>query len=1287
MYFAVNFPREFSPDGAAALSNQLDPPLQVRQSGDGEQLAVLRGSVLHIWSCYPLSLLTTYTRSAESISEYGHNAMMQWSPDSAEIAVATTGGYLLVFELENSGTVNELRCENSSSVTSYAAVRNAVKFSGQASAYKPSTGWAGNKITALAGCRDALLVATAAGAIERFAWETHTFVASQTIVLQDVPFGGVDGIRPEVHVVQMDFAPSLRTLAIVLSSGAAACVLGETATLLADRGLRGVWAHRAATGGDSGSRAGKACQTALNTRFKLMAVGYDDGDICVYNLESHTTLGWSHTLRQQSGPTPAHRGAASSSGRGGGAALSGAVTALEFSSDGYCLAAGWKRGGVGTWSVFGARLMSLVDLEGESAMLAQDSDGVTSISWGPEGYALSTTLAKRSVVVQYQFVKSAMVRNSTSANQLNVVLQGEDRICISGDMGDVRFERGVDKLCDLQWQMIQIPDSYLWANWPIRYVAVDAFGQSIAVAGARGVAHYSVASRKWRLFGNESQEQTLRCSGGLAWWNDLLVVPCSNDDGTYEVRFYPRDVNLDNRNLVRTIRFGREILFINVCADRLLVYTASRRVQVFHLRRDVAPAVRPTGIGAVLSVTRFAHLGSVGSISEDTPPHTPTAAYNRSGDGSGDPMRRPSASSTVSDAFHDDSHAPHPSPRTPLQTLTGGTAASASDSPRSTFSAAAAAAAATFGAAATSSSSPRLGGSNRSGRQSGGLASVDLEWELSLKDEAAHSSNVISVALVTGTLGGLGSGSGAAGGSPTAHPGLIANISGHLLLYSPEATPECGVSVSSVSSEPKGAAVGGVDNTFGPPALLATGVENFWMQIPSESVRLARHLDEALWLGCGALGMKVWLPLYPAKNRPGLLPKRVMLPFHLDIYPLSVLLADAVVLGAGHDAFGYHGKERPFFAVARKTQPYLHHILRQLLRRNEEGHARRIAESCSHLSYFPHVMELMLHKVLEDERNENEGVSDAQLPKASKFLEGFPFFLETVVHCARKSDVAKWSKLFAATGPADELFERCIVTGQLHTASSYLLVLQSLQSPAASQQHALRILRLALDGENWDLARDLVRYLQATAGYVPLTDHEVQLAKQVELTSPKDTFHAALQDYALSVLKEHRLRPLAEFAARLQFPLLRWLRSIRTKHGLFLDVEPALKQALSDFGLPTTRHGSATDVHKREEVVYLLNVMFYARFYDWALLLSLMLLDEPGATRIFEEVAVDKASPDGVFGLLKRFKPLVEHKRLPAEHTALLEKLASNYRSAIPAPTDLERERPLSPDQGQCNVM
>lgn len=66
-----------------------------------------------------------------------------------------------------------------------------------------------------------------------------------------------------------------------------------------------------------------------------------------------------------------------------------------------------------------------------------------------------------------------------------------------------------------------------------RYVAVDEIGQSIAVAGAHGVAHYSVSSRKWRLFGNESQERALCCVGGLAWWHDLLVVPCTTPDEKY----------------------------------------------------------------------------------------------------------------------------------------------------------------------------------------------------------------------------------------------------------------------------------------------------------------------------------------------------------------------------------------------------------------------------------------------------------------------------------------------------------------------------------------------------------------------------------------------------------------------------------------------------------------------------------------------------------------------------------------------------------------------------------
>ena len=44
---------------------------------------------------------------------------------------------------------------------------------------------------------------------------------------------------------------------------------------------------------------------------------------------------------------------------------------------------------------------------------------------------------------------------------------------------------------------------------PNQYAAVDTSGSYIAVAGKTGVAHYSLASRKWKLFGNVSQVRCL----------------------------------------------------------------------------------------------------------------------------------------------------------------------------------------------------------------------------------------------------------------------------------------------------------------------------------------------------------------------------------------------------------------------------------------------------------------------------------------------------------------------------------------------------------------------------------------------------------------------------------------------------------------------------------------------------------------------------------------------------------------------------------------------------------
>ncbi|XP_053614374.1 guanine nucleotide exchange factor subunit Rich [Plodia interpunctella] len=274
-----------------------------------------------------------------------------------------------------------------------------------------------------------------------------------------------------------------------------------------------------------------------------------------------------------------------------------------------------------------------------------------------------------------------------------------------------------------------------------------------------------------------------------------------------------------------------------------------------------------------------------------------------------------------------------------------------------------------------------------------------------------------------------------------------------------------------------------------PATVLASCVESVWSSgsgTPSQT-----QLSRALWLWCGSLGARVWLPLlprdatrHPDTSRHTFMAKRIMLPFHLNIYPLTILFDDAILLGAENDTTLYASDSNsvfslPFCVVNRTSQVYLHQILRQLLRRNLGYHAWEIARSCAQLPYFPHSLELLLHEVLEEEATSKEPIPDAQLPSVIEFVHEFPVYLQTVVQCARKTEIALWAYLFSAAGKPKELFQECLQRKMLDTAASYLIILQNLESSAVSRQLATQLLDTALQQERWDLARDLVRFLRA----------------------------------------------------------------------------------------------------------------------------------------------------------------------------------------------------------------
>jgi RAB6A-GEF complex partner protein 1 len=46
----------------------------------------------------------------------------------------------------------------------------------------------------------------------------------------------------------------------------------------------------------------------------------------------------------------------------------------------------------------------------------------------------------------------------------------------------------------------------------------------VAVAGRRGLVHYSAASGRWKAFNDHMQEQAFAVKGGLIWFHHVLIA-------------------------------------------------------------------------------------------------------------------------------------------------------------------------------------------------------------------------------------------------------------------------------------------------------------------------------------------------------------------------------------------------------------------------------------------------------------------------------------------------------------------------------------------------------------------------------------------------------------------------------------------------------------------------------------------------------------------------------------------------------------------------------------------
>ncbi|XP_061223860.1 guanine nucleotide exchange factor subunit RIC1 isoform X3 [Neopsephotus bourkii] len=1114
MYFLSGWPKRL-----LCPLESLEQPLHIQTDPQRAFFAVLSPSQLSVWYCRPSVLIVSYKELSKAASQFGHYKQAEWRPDSTMIAVSTANGYILFFEIPSTrdkylyepmypkgsphlkGTPHykEEQCAPSLSLE----MKKVLDL--QAS------------ITCLQSMLEDLLVATADGFLHLVHWDGMTN-GRKAINLCTVPFsvdlqssraGSFLGFE-DVYIRDMEYCATLDGFAVVFNDGRVGFITPMSSRLTAE--LHGVWAQDVIDG---------TC-VAVNNKYRLMAFGCANGSVQVYTVDTTTgAMQFSHKLELTPKQYPDIWN------------KTGPVKLIRWSPDSCVVMVTWECGGLSLWSVFGAQLICTLggDFAYQSDGAKKDPLKISSMTWGSEGYHLwvidgnSSNMkperdtyneARQFGILQFHFIKSALTVNPCMSNQEQVLLQGEDRLYLNcGDAAQAQSPRNTshsehkptrergpfsDGSLDSQglstllghrhWHVVQIHSTYLESNWPIRFSAIDKLGQNVAVVGKFGFAHYSLLTKKWKLFGNITQEQNMMVTGGLAWWNDFIVLACYNlNDRQEELRIYLRTSNLDNA-FAHITKVQADTLLLSVFRDMVILFRADCSICLYSIER------RPEGLNPTASIQVLQEVS----------------------------MSR---------------YIPHP-----------------------------------FLVVSVT------------------LTSVRTETGITLKmpQQACEAESI------------------------------MLNLAGQLIMLQRDRS---GPQIRDKDNNPNQRK----HLPFCAPVVLAQSVENVWTT--SRINKQKRHLLEALWLSCGGSGMKVWLPLFPRDHRKphSFLSRRIMLPFHINIYPLAVLFEDALVLGAVNDTVLYDclytqtsAREHlevlfPFSIVERTSQIYLHHILRQLLVRNLGEQALLLAHSCATLPYFPHVLELMLHEVLEEEATSREPIPDPLLPTVAKFITEFPLFLQTVVHCARKTEYALWNYLFAAVGNPKDLFEECLMAQDLDTAASYLIILQNMEVPAVSRQHATLLFNTALEQGKWDLCRHMIRFLKAigsgetetppatpttqepssSSGFEFFRHRSISLSQSAEnlhskfnltktLSMPsgpsgkrcsKDSDCAEnmyidmmLWRHARRLLEEIKLKDLGCFAAQLGFELIGWLCKERARAARVEDFVFALKKLHKDFRWP-----------------------------------------------------------------------------------------------------------------------
>ncbi|KAJ2477172.1 WD40 repeat protein [Coemansia sp. RSA 2320] len=626
------------------------------------------------------------------------------------------------------------------------------------------------------------------------------------------------------------------------------------------------------------------------------------------------------------------------------------VTAISWTPDGSALACGYSTGHVVLRSVLGFELnatrlssQSLPDLLLPSPLLLHWAPGAARLLVLSECTAADGSLCAQQADV-LPFVRAALNTMPCEGNSKLVCLFSDDKVFLY--YCEFEAQDLASQQPELLWHVAHVPPDYIGSNWPIRYVAADADGQHIAVAGKSGLACYAVGTHKWRLFRNQQQEASISCVGGLLWYREYLIVASINHEcgNSPQLLFFPRSKPLDTTSDMQTVALESPVVTMSCHNSILLVLCQNCVLYQYAIfddmdfiqisfRREINMA------NAGISPTRVRSLQWVPSALFDAHPsflvHEGVSLKVVETDNHGDDKRGQCRASTVV--------------------------------------------------------SERVEFTITSGVNFGNMHST-VWW---FNGTHLYASLVSLEDFMDG------------GTAP-----LIAGETVRMMRIRPEFFP------IAISAD-KG---------------MAVGIDQDWT------------LEEHAVIGLGKIPVRAKL--------------------------------------------------------------YLHNILDHMLSDGAEQDALMYAACFEHLEFFSHAMEILLHEVLEREMDRRKSIdidpsmsqqtaeADAVLPRVVGLLENFSAFHEIVVHCARKTEAAFWSHLFACVGGPERFFRQCLNSNHLETATQSLIILQTLEPASVNEENIMALLAKVVAVKNTDLGLEILRFVKMTSESDSAMEHLLTQLRQ-----------------------------------------------------------------------------------------------------------------------------------------------------------------------------------------------